>query len=166
MKVMKTWLSKFRISCALDETGLERGTASLGDREREGLRHYRASVEELDWRLRTARPADSVPVGLHHSIMRSVRRVAGGGGRRPSPVRLRWLPAPALALLIVGGVWWALNRPEDGSQSLVTAAAALEQGRQLTHQAPSAALAPLSQELENLNRDFRKAVEVLIASVP
>jgi hypothetical protein len=79
---------------------------------------------------------------------------------------LRWLTAPALGLLVVGGVWWALNRSEPELQPLAGAGAALEQSHLLARQTPAAVLAPLSKEMESLNRDFRNAVEFLVASVP
>jgi hypothetical protein len=43
---------------------------------------------------------------------------------------------------------------------------ALDQGTELTQKAPALALAPLSTELELLNRDLEKAVNFIVASVP
>ena len=51
-------------------------------------------------------------------------------------------------------------------KTMLEAADALERSHQLTQQAPAAVLAPLSKEMESLNRDFRNAVEFLVASVP
>lgn len=94
-------------------------------------------------------------------------RGAARTGKQPSPrLVLRWLPAPALALLLVAGLWWALSQPANPPPTLTTAVATLEQSHQLTQQAPAAALAPLSKEMEALNRDFRNAVQILLASVP
>lgn len=85
---------------------------------------------------------------------------------RSGPAILRWLPAPALALLAVGGLWWSFTRPAHDPAPLAAGAAALEQSREFTQNAPGAVLAPLSEEMEHLNRDVRHAVEFLVASVP
>jgi len=162
---MKTWLTKFKISNALDDVAAERERMP-NEVKRDDLRRFRESLRSLDCCLKSAQSGQPVPAGLHDLVMRAVRGASRTQKQLFAPTILRWLPAPALALLVVAGVWWILSRSESKPQSMVTAAAALEQSLQLTQQAPAAVLAPLSQEMENLNRDFRNAVEVLVASVP
>ena len=163
---MKTWLSKFKISNALDEGGVAPKYSVTSDAECEEVRQFEEAARSLDRRLKSAQPLRAAPAGLHASVMQAVLGASRIRERQPVPTVLRWLPAPALALLVVVGVWWTLSRPETEPQPLVTAAAALEQSHQLTQQAPAAVLTPLSKEMENLNRDLLNAVELLVASVP
>lgn len=163
---MKSWLTKFRISNALDDANAAQKQVLPRGNYSEEIRQFEETARLLDRRLKSAQPAQTVPDGLHDSVMRAVRGASRDQERQSARTVLRWLPAPALALLIVGGVWWMLNRSEPESQSLATAGAALERSHQLTQQAPAAVLAPLSQEMESLNRDIRNAVEFLVASVP
>ena len=168
---MKTWLTKFGISNALDDANALQKQVLPRSSQPEDVRQFEETARLLDRRLKSARPSQKVPTGLHDSDMRSVR----GAERNREPQFaaehfwaniLRRISAPALALLVVGGIWWALSRPEPQPQPLATAGAALERSQQLTQQAPAAVLAPLSKEMEFLNRDFRNAVEFLVASVP
>jgi len=163
---MKMWLTKFRISNALDDANPAPEKVLPHGSQSEDVRQFEETARLLDRRLKSAQPAQTVPDGLHDSVMRAVRSASRACERQSAPKVLRWLPVPALALLIVGGIWWMLNRSQPESQSLATAGAALERSHQLTQQAPAAVLAPLSKEMESLNRDFRNAVEFLVASVP
>lgn len=163
---MKTWLTKFRISNALnDASSTQNQVLSQGSQSGE-TRRFGETVRSLDRRLKSVQPAHTVPPGLHDSVMRAVRGASRDQERQSAPKLLRGLPAPALALLVVGGLWLTLNRSEPESQPLPTASDALEQSHKLTRQAPAAVLAPLSKEMESLNRDFRNAVDFLVASVP
>jgi hypothetical protein len=163
---MKTWLSKFRISNALDSGDAAPKHPSTGDVECEEVRQFEEAARSLDRRLKSDQPLRAAPPGLHASVMQAVLGASRIREQQSAPAILRWLPAPVLGLLVVAGVWWTLSRPETEPQPLVTAAAALERSHQLTQQGPAAVLAPLSKEMENLNRDFRNAVEHLVASVP
>jgi hypothetical protein len=189
---MKTWLTKFRISNALNDTNAARKQEVSRGRQSKEARQFEETMRELDRRLKSAQPAQAPPPGLRDSVLRAVHRAAktaeplalsqsdgervafrpGEGTARGSSVwwwrkvAARWLPAPALALLVVGSVWWMLSRPQPESQPLTTAGAALERSHELAQQAPAAVLAPLSKEMESLNRDFRNAVQFLVASVP
>jgi hypothetical protein len=187
---MKTWLTKFRISNALDDANAARTQVLPRSSQSEEARRFGEAMHKVECRLKSVQPAHDVPPGLHDSVMRAVR----GASRAQEPlapsdgetvafkpyegnacvlsvrwwceVAPRWLTAPVLALLVVGSVWWALNRSEPELQPLAGAGAALEQSHLLMRQTPAAVLAPLSNEMESLNRDFRNAVEFLVASVP
>src|SRR5688572_22242527 len=163
---MKTWLTKFRISNALNDTNGSQAQVASSGRQSEQARQFEETMRALDLGLKAAQPVQAVPAELHDSVMRAVRGASRDRERQSSPKVLRWLPAPALALLFVGGIWWTMNRPKQESQPLETAVAALQRSHELTQQAPVAVLAPLSKEMEFLNRDLRNAVEFLVASVP
>jgi hypothetical protein len=167
---MKTWIAKFRISNALDATLVPTTPALARHGESDEVRQFAAAVGQVERRLRSATPARCAPPGLHASVMRAVRAASAKPVRRSTPTVWRWLPAPALALLVCAGLWWA-SRPapnpvELRPMALPAAGAALDQSYELTRQAPAAAIAPLSKEMENLQRDLRNAVEFLMASVP
>jgi hypothetical protein len=166
MKTMKAWLAKFRISTALDSDTPQPEKLPGAESEREDIRRCEESMQSLDRQLKAPQPTKPVPAALHASVMRAVCAAAKSQKRQSTPAVLRWLPAPALALLAVFGLWWFLNRSPHEPQSLMAATAALEQSHELTQKAPAAVLAPLSQEMEHLNRDFQSAVEFLMASVP
>ena len=163
---MKTWLAKFKISSALDDNNPGRKRLNGLEVASEEIRRFDHAARSLDRRLESGPPEQPLPPDLHASVMRAVRHAAGKSERQFAPVIVRWLPAPALALLVVAGVWWGLNRTAEQPQPLTTAGAALTRSHELTRQAPAAVLAPLSKEMESLHRDFRKAVEFLVASVP
>ena len=160
---MRNWFAGFRISTALDSgsSGKE-----LLRNQRDEIRRCEESMRSLDRRLKAACPAQAVPNTLHASIMHGVCAAADARERQATPRILRWLPAPALALLTGLAVWWSATWSPHDSPSLTLATSALEQSHEITQNAPAAVLAPLSQEMEYLNRDFQSAVEFLIASVP
>jgi hypothetical protein len=163
---MKTWLTRFRFSNALGDANSSRKQMLPRGRQSEEARQFETTMRDLDRQLKAAQPARSMPSDLHDNIMRVVRGASREQEWQSALTIWRRLPAPALVLLVVGGVWWTLSRPQPQSEPLRSAGAVLEQGRELTLQAPAAVLAPLSKEMESLNRDFRNAVEFLVASVP
>jgi hypothetical protein len=83
---------------------------------------------------------------------------------------LRWLALPAGASLVLLVVWHSQRLPADkptpATPSLYAAANALETGGQIARTAPSAVVAPLSDELQRLNRDLDNAAQYLLASLP
>jgi len=165
---MRKWLAKFRTSLALDSRVPGREKLQQAQNRRDDVVCGEEALRALDQRLRATQPTTPVPAALHASVMRAVRTAAAQERRRaPGITRwLRWLPAPALAMLVVMGLWMLLNRPANEAPSLPDAATALEQSRQLAQMAPDVVLSPLTQEMNNLNRDLQNAVEFLAASVP
>ena len=162
---MRTWLEKLRVSLALDADEPRRGKPCDNNASEE-IKECEKSMRDLDRRLKAARLATPVPTALHASVMRAVRAVADSKERQSAPWFLRWLPAPALAMLLALGLWLSLGRSPHESPSLTAAAAALERGHEMAQKAPEVVLAPLSQEMDNLNRDLKNAVDFLVASVP
>lgn len=163
---MKTWLAKFRISMELDSDTPQPEKLPCAESEREDIRRCEESMQSLDRSLKVVQPTQPIPTALHASVMRAVRAVAKPQERQSASWVLRWLPAPLVAVLLVIGLWWTWSQSLPESPSLAAATAALEQSHEMTQKAPAAVLAPLAQEMNNLNRDFQNAVEFLAASVP
>jgi hypothetical protein len=167
---MKTWLSKYRLSNALD------AREALAPARREELlgsprvRQFERTLVALDGALKNASPRPEAPPGLHASIMRAVRNADAPEPVRARTVLRRWLPAPAFALLLVA--WWVFSHQSTPSGSsaesrvMSDAASALELGETITYSAPQAMLLPLSDEWENLSRDLDRTTEFLLASLP
>ena len=163
---MKTWLAKFRISTALDSSAPGREELRRARVDGDEIRRCKESLHSLDRRFKNAPPKQPVPASLHASVMRAVRAAAESTERRRAARVMRWLPAPALATLVVIGLWTLMSRRPLDPSSLTDAATALEQSHQIAQKAPKMVLAPLTQEMNNLNRDFQSAVEFLAASMP
>jgi hypothetical protein len=83
---------------------------------------------------------------------------------------LRWVAAPLVAAVVLVVIWQGLRGPiappSKGTQSLAAATTALEMGGQLAQAAPSAVVAPLSDELARLNRDLDNTARFILASLP
>jgi len=164
---MKTWIAKLRISLALDCTEPPAKQVRKARSGCDDIRRFEESIGSLDRRLKAAPPTDPIPAALHASVMRAVRAASTKSQeQRPAWWFLRWLPAPALALLVGLVAWWSLNRSPHEPPSLAVAATALAQSHDIAQKAPEVVLAPLALEMNNLNRDFQNAVEFLVASVP
>jgi len=88
--------------------------------------------------------------------------------RQPSV--LRWVPVPVFAVMLVLVAVWVLQSPVrtpvQNAQPLAAAASALQLGDQMVRTMPTVVVAPLSDELERLNRDLDKTAQFLLASLP
>ena len=100
---MTSWFAKFRISAALD--GGKALTPSLRQRitTSDDLRRFEESTIALDRGLKETPPTPELPHSLHSSIMRAVREGSRSTVPERRPALLRWLPAPALAALVLVG---------------------------------------------------------------
>jgi hypothetical protein len=167
---MKLWFAKARISAALDAG--KRPSAWLRRRvsNSEELRGFEQDLMALDRALRQPAPEPEVPASLHRSIMQAVQAADRPVRAGRQLLWLRWAPLPALAAIVLLAVWWGLHSPVRQSapdtQSLAAATAALEMSGQLARAVPSAMVAPLSGELERLNRDLDNTAQFLLASLP
>ena len=171
---MKTWLTKFRISNALDNRkslppAVERAVA-----QSEELRRFAEIAADLDQALKNSRPVPETSASLHAAIMRAVRTAEPEPAYDWQKIWPRLIPATALALLVLLGIFGASNyfrqpaailQPAELS-SLAVASSVLETGGQLIHEMPDAALSPLSDEMQRLNRDLDGAKKFLLASLP
>jgi hypothetical protein len=167
---MKTWFAKIRISAALDESRQPGGSRPAGISRSNELRAFGQEMAALDRALKDASPKPRAPASLHGSIMRAVQ-----AGQPPAVAQrplalLRWLTAPAAVAIALLLIWQAQRHPArpapTATQSLATAASALDMSRQMTRVVPSAVLGPLSEELERLNRDLDNTAKFLLASLP
>jgi hypothetical protein len=161
---MKLWLAKLRISAALDSQrprsrSLERKFSTSHELRRFVKRN--AQVEQV---LRRERPDYETPSGLHSSIMTAVRKASRPAAS--SRVRwARWVPATALAMLLVAGLWWA-TRSQPSAQALVPVSNALAISQQMAQTMPQEVVAPLSDEWQRLTNDLDATARFLQASVP
>ncbi len=174
---MKSWLKKFQISAALDETrSSERATKPAAARP-DQLGQFATALHHLDHQLKNARPADAAPDDLHAAIMRRVRNAARDQENCTTRrvINWRWLTAPGLAVLVGLGLWLAVPEKKsappalvsgDSARSLAAAAATLEMTRAAVQNAPAAALAPMENEITLLRRDGRRALDLVFASLP
>jgi len=167
---MMTWFTSYRISAALDSG--HKPSASLREsiNRSEEVQGLELDMTALDRALRQERPEPQTPPGMHRSIMRAVR-VAQRPEAAPHELAvLRWVAATVVAALVVMAVWPGLRGPRrppaQGRQSLAAATTALELSSQLAQTVPPAVVAPLSDELERLNRDLDNTAQFILASLP
>jgi hypothetical protein len=171
---MKTWLTKWRISSAVDDRRpLPPGVAPLLAQSGE-LRDFVEKTAALELALRDSRPVPVTSPGLHASIMRAVQSAEPARAFAWPEFRARLLPAAALALLLGLSLFgagqfakpsWVIAHPV-GSPSLAAAGSAVEISGQLMYALPAAALSPLNHERQSLNRDLASAQAFLLASLP
>lgn len=158
---MKTWLAKFRVSNSYDN-GLGPGGSVTAKLACTQAQEFQAQVAELDRSLRGGPRPGQPPLGLHQSIMAAIgdpRQV-----RVPPNHAHRWIAAGAclsVAILVLWGVVHSTMShlapsPFRLSPKLNREVAAL----------PSAAMAPLSTELDSINLDLKKTTQFLLSSIP
>ncbi len=165
---MNSWFAKFRISTALDAgkplpKSLRRRIARS-----EELRQFAESMGALDGTLKDTRPESGGPPALHGSIMRALRGAERLAAPQRQPMMPRLLPVSAVGLLALAAACWALHGPVTSPepQPLDTAGQALEMANEVTRAMPSAMVAPMTKELEGLNRDLNNTAQFLLASLP
>jgi hypothetical protein len=167
---MKLWITKARISAAFDagrkpSAGLWRSISGSDE-----LRAFEQEMTALDRALKHTVPSPEPPPSLHRSIMEAVRAANRLAPARRELAVLRWLTAPALAVVVLLGIWWAtrgpVTPPVQDKPSLVVATTALDLGGEMARAVPSAVISPLANELERLNRDLNDTAEFLLASLP
>jgi hypothetical protein len=168
------WFAKFKISAALDSRKpLPRAVHNAMARSDELYRFEKQAVSLKRALKATPAPASEPPPGLHEDIMRAVRAGARPATQVRELVLWRWLPAPALAALVLLAVWGALRPAWDSSRraaaeraGLGPAVAVLDLGERVAQSMPSEMVAPLSEEWERLNRDLDRTQQFLLASLP
>ena len=167
---MKLWFTKIRISATLDAGRKPSAELRRSINGSDELQGFQQEMAELDRALKQTAPRPETPPSLHRSIMHAVR-----AADRPAPVRrelvvLRWLPVPALAVMVLLAIWWVargpVQPPVQDTQSLAAATTALDLGGEMARAVPSAVISPLANELEQLNRDLTNTAQFLLASLP
>jgi hypothetical protein len=170
---MKNWLTKLKISHALDQRKPLPPAAQQAIARSTDLRQFTENVLAVD-RALTKTISVPAPENLHAHIMRAVRSAESvpDTGWKIWPARL--VPASALALLLCLTVFGMVrsSRPPasatapDKSASLAFASATLDAGSAWVRAAPQAALEPLTTEMRGLNHDLENAQNYLLAAVP
>jgi len=142
------------------------------------------AVSNWEQALRSQAEPTVVPDGLHEAIMNSIRACrkelpahrdlatpsrpgkAGGGSRFDA--FLRWIPAPALGLVIL--LAYVTTRPDAGSANtagpLPVASALLVRGVDLTASGPYSLVSPLTDEYRRLDLDLKRTAAFLLSSIP
>jgi hypothetical protein len=161
---MKLWLTKLRISAALDSgKPLPESLRQKIEADPE-LKRFAYRTQALKRSLRSPPTADP---SLHDSIMRAVR----GSARREQPRRapvFSWLaPSAAVAVLAVFFFWMARPRPAPpGHAPLDGPLTVLEMSETMSADVPSMMMAPLSNEWARVNHDVQGTTQILLASLP
>jgi hypothetical protein len=171
---MKSWLIQLKISNALNDRRPLAPAVERAITRSEEARLVAGHCSALDQTLKSQLPRPEAPASLHASIMRAVRAARYAPVAENQPRWLRWIPVSSLVLLallgVVATVHFSRNpgarlQPAD-SHTLSAAVSALEAGGSLARQAPAAAISPLSDEMERLDRDLANAEQFLSASLP
>ena len=138
---------------------------------------FQNSEDALETALRESAPKSEFPDALHGSIIGAIhmaRRHRHHHLARMHFVRrilaTHWLRAPALASLVLAGVWFVAHRgPQKVSSTagpLAEFSTAFAASRELVDAAPSEAVRPLADELNNVNRDLDRTAKFLLANLP
>lgn len=165
---MKSWLTKFRISAALDEGKPLPPSVSQALHRSEELRRFTERTRAVERELTETQPAITPPPALHRSIMRSIERAAEPTPDVPTLHFVRWLAAPAFAVVLALALWHAA-KPSSSSTNpapLASVGTTLEIGSTVPRTLAPALVAPLSDELTHLNQDLDHTAEFLLASLP
>jgi hypothetical protein len=171
---MMNWLTKLKISMALDERRpLPRRVVRAVERSPE-VRRFAENAAKLDKELKNTQPVTEPPAALHASILRAVRSDGSPAESAGEKFFSRLIPISALGLVLLLGVLsgnFLAHRPATGPvtnelPSLGVASSTLDVGGELVQAGPSAVLAPLSDEMLRLNRDLTNAQNYLLASLP
>ena len=169
---MKTLLTKFRLSNALDEKAgaLPPPLQAKVDASPE-LRDFARQTAALGQALRRPPAGPAAEESLHRSIMCAVR--AHDGEARPRRAPMGFALAAAFAAVALIGIWLAMRAPlADGSRAPSEAEKkAVEQfvvdfSGQISHPEALAVVAPLSNELASVDHDIRDTTRFILASLP
>jgi hypothetical protein len=171
---MKSWLLKFRISNALDDRRPLSPAVGQAITQSEEVRRFAENCSALDRALKNQLPKLAASASLHTSIMRAVRAAVPAPVAENQPAWPRWIPVSSLVLLILLGVFLAFQFfPNPGTKvqhadwhPLAAASSVLELGGNLVRETPAAAMSPLSDELQRLDRDLVNTEQFLFASLP
>lgn len=171
---MNTWLTKWRMSNAIDDCGSFPPAVKTALAQSAELRQFAEDAAALELALTNSRPVPARSPALHAAIMRAIQSAEPARACAWPEYRSRLIPAAALALLLLLGVFGAgrftkrseVISPPGNSTAIAVAGTALETGCQLVRAMPDAALSPLNNERLWLDRDLASAQEFLLANLP
>ncbi len=162
---MKTWLTKFRISCSKDSNRPRSSSLCRAVTKSEELRAFAEEMDAIESDLKEPRPAVQLPPWLHARIMRGVREEAVPAAPQ---YRAHWAWIPAAALVLLFCVWQWTERASapaaPGWSTSVTTT--IETGQRMAVTMPNTVVSPLTDEWQYLNHDLLHARDFLLASLP
>ncbi len=80
---------------------------------------------------------------------------------------VRWLPAPAVAVLVCALLAWHVASVRAPSRTVLShATTVLVTSGEITRRVPATALSPLTQEWQRLHQDLDRTAELLLATLP
>ncbi len=171
---MKSWLMKFKISNALnDRSPLPPALGQIINQSEE-LRRFAKNSSRVDRALKSQLNEPEDCPQLHAAIMRAVRTAGHAQAAAKQPAWPRWIPVSGFGLLIVLGILAAFQYfshfsdkiQHENLHSLAAAGSAIELGRSLVREVPAAAVSPLSDEMQKIDRNMTEAKQFLLASMP
>jgi hypothetical protein len=171
---MKNWLIQFKISNALNERAPLPPAVGRAMARSEGARQFAENSTALGHALKSQLPEPAVSAPLHTAIMRAVRAARVESSMERHAPWLRWVPVSSFALVILLGVFLAIQfsanpgakpRPAD-LRPLADASDALELGGNLVSEAPAVAISPLSDEMQKINHNLSDTGQFLLATLP
>jgi hypothetical protein len=168
---MKKFFAKFRISSAMDSGAgvpekLRRGANRSSD-----VGDFLERAEMVDRALKREKLPESMPGGLHGSIMRAVAQ-SRSSEAEPRILMPRWMPAMGVAVMLVFVLLWGLRLNQQSSQraagveTLAAATEALQISKDFAQTIPAKVVAPVSGELQKINQDVDATAKFLVASIP
>jgi hypothetical protein len=171
---MKSWLKQFTISNALNERKPLPPAMGRAIHRSEELRRFAENSVALERAFKKQLPAVKTSAELHASIMRAVRAAARAPYAEAQPGWPQRIPASALALLILLGIFLTAEHsrnPRTNNQPMVSptladSRSALELGSNLVRAGTTAVMSPMANELQCLDRDLNNTKEFLVASLP
>jgi hypothetical protein len=168
---MNPWFEKFvrfRISDGLDEAGARPRWLEQAIARSEELQQFEQATAQLHRQLAES-TTDMAAPGLHESVMTALRASRPVPGARLRLAIPRWLIAPTAAAVFFAAGWWFVRHGAQGhstTNSLATGAAVLRIGGQIQPAIESAAVLPLSTELERFSTDLDQMTKFVLASLP
>jgi hypothetical protein len=187
---MKTLLTQFRLSNALDEKAGGPIPDSLREKisARPELREFARRAAALDRGLRRPPAVPPADATLHASIMEAVRASAAEAGSSGVAVRfgdrgISPLPngetstriglATAFAAFAVIAIWLAVRPPRQvfpatasNTQTMDAAQLVLDMSGEISRTVPGSVVAPLSNELACVDHDIRDTTQFVLAVLP
>lgn len=162
---MKTWINKFKTSLAMDRESQPHPKSDA--------RRFEEPFGAMECELRGPQTKLTPPVNLHAGIMRAIRQTRPAKEFAVTGILIRRLAGATIALAAGFTLFWMTNqsslevaRTPPSAETSLSFATAFDEGHALTQTAPKAMLEPLSGEMDQLDHDFRAAVNFLAASVP
>ena len=189
---MKTWLTEFKISNALNNCGPLPPAIEQAMIRSEEARRFAENSRAVARALKSQLPRPKASAPFHATIMRAVRAAGRAPAAENRPGWPRWIAVSSIVLLVLSGVFWGVHfssnpgsaagggdsqtsaaviarryRGGDAdAPTLADAGSALELGGLLVRGTPATALSPLRDEMGKLDRDLATTERFLLASLP